>query len=277
MNKKIFASVMLLSATLIWGFSYSVQTVLSDSVGTYTIVFLKAIGAIILYPILKIMKKEINRDAIIGGILIGTVAFLGCAFQQRGLELSTVSKASFITALYIVIVPIIEIVFGKKLKNKMLIAIVCALIGLYLLCFSTNMTFSLGDILLLICSFCFAIQIILIDRYSVKCDPLSLTFTSQMTISVLAGVMVIVVEKPDYSGFINVIWPILYLILLSGMYAQSIQICFQKDVGPSLGSLIMSFESVFGAIGGWLFLNQVLSIREIIGCILVFIAILIAE
>ena len=241
MNKKIFASVMLLSATLIWGFSYSVQTVLSDSVGTYTIVFLKAIGAIILYPILKIMKKEINKDAIIGGILIGTVAFLGCAFQQRGLELSTVSKASFITALYIVIVPIIEIVFGKKIKNKMLIAIVCALIGLYLLCFSTNTTFSLGDILLLICSFCFAIQIILIDRYSVKCDPLSLTFTSQMTISILAGVMMAVIEKPDYSGFINVIWPILYLILLSGMNAQSIQICFKKDVGPSLGSLIMSF------------------------------------
>lgn len=268
---------MILLSTLLWGFSYTVQSVLGDNIGSYTIVFFKAIGGIFLYPLIKLMKRRIDKQAIIGRILIGAVAFLGCIFQQRGLMLSSVSKASFITALYIVIVPLIEMFGGRKLKKKMLYAIICALFGLYLLCFSDTLTLNIGDLLLLIGSFFFALQIIYIDRYSVKCDPLVLTFTSQIVISILSGVMMLIIEKPVFRELNTMIWPILYIVFLSGVFAQGIQFYFQKDVGPSLGSLLMSFESVFGAIGGWIFLNQVLSVKEIIGCILVFIAILIAE
>ena len=276
-NKKLFASLMLLSATLMWGLSYSIQAMSADNLGSFTIVFFKGVGGIFLLPLIIIGKKTIDSKAIVGGFLCGLVAFIGCATQQIGLELSTVSKASFITSLYIVMVPILEIFTGKKIKKMLWFSIGLALLGLYFLCFSSTASFSIGDLLLLACSFFFALQIMLIDRYSVQTDVICLSFVSQTTVALLSMVVMLVKEKPEMDVIMSSLASILYLVFISGMIAQTIQVVFQKDVGPSLASLLMSFESVFGAIGGWLIMSQTLSVREIVGCLLVFIAILIAE
>jgi len=276
-DRRLFASLMILTATLMWGLSYAIQSMASGNLGTFTIVCIKGLGGVFLYPVLKLLKRKIDAKAIRHGILIGLVAFLGCAFQQKGLELSTVSKASFITALYIVIVPLIEMLSGKKMKARMGIAIVIAVLGLYFLCFSGSMSLQTGDLLLLADSFFFALQIIFIDSGSRESDPLVLTFVSQSVIAILSLTVALITERPSFTELSNAVLPALYLLLFPGMIAMTIQVVFQKDVGPSLASLLMSFESVFGALGGWFLLGQTLSPREIFGCVLVFIAILMAE
>ena len=276
-NKKIIASILLLAATLMWGLSYSLQTISANDLGSFTIVFFKGLGGVLVFPYLLLRKIKLDKHTIIGGIIIGLLAFLGLIFQQMGLELSTVSKASFITSLYIIIVPLLEVFEGKRPSVKLWIAIIIALIGLYLLCFSNDYSLNFGDLLLLGCSLFFAIEIIYIDKYSNRSDGVALTFISQSVVSILALLIAIVKEKPNLASMNSQILPILYLVFIAGMIATTIQIVFQKDCGPTLASLLMSFESVFGAIGGWLILNQVLSLREIIGCVLVFIAILTAE
>ncbi|MBP5280625.1 MAG: DMT family transporter, partial [Erysipelotrichaceae bacterium] len=241
------------------------------------VVLFKGLGGVFLLPLLLKRNHQFTRNEILSGIAIGTFSFLGCFFQQLGIVSSTVSKASFITTLYIIFVPLIERLFGKKVSAKILISVGIALLGLYFLCFSGNETFGIGDLYLLICSIFFAIQIILIDRYTREYDSLALTFIAQTTIVVFAGVFMLVMERPDMKAISDSIVSIIYMVFISGMIAQTFQVVFQKDVGPSLASLIMSFESVFGALFGWIILAQRLNIKEIFGCILVFIAILLAE
>ena len=276
-NRKLFASVMLLLATLSWGLGYAIQTISADELKTFTIVFFKGIGGLILIPLLIKGKKKIGRKEIIGGTLIGTITLAGCVLQQKGIELSTVSKSSFITALYIVFVPLIETFRGKRPGMKMLTAVGIALVGLYFLCISETLSLNVGDLFLLGGSFFFAVQIVQIDRFSRECDGIVLTFISQMTIAFLSGLIMVFVEKPSMLQISRSLFPLFYLAVISGGMAQSMQIVFQKDVGASLASLIMSMESVFGAAGGWLLLQQTMSGREIFGAVLVFLAILIAE
>ena len=276
-NRKLLASVLLLLATLSWGLSYAIQTISADQLKTFTIVFFKGIGGLILIPLLIKGKKKIGKKEIFGGTLIGTITFLGCVFQQRGIELSTVSKSSFITALYIVFVPLIETFRGKRPGMKMLAAVGTALVGLYFLCISGTFSLNVGDLFLLGGSFFFAVQIIQIDRYSRECDGIVLTFISQMTIVLLSGTVMVFVEKPTLAQISQSALSLFFLAVVSGGMAQSIQIVFQKDVGASLASLIMSMESVFGAAGGWLLLHQTMNGREIFGAVLVFLAVLIAE
>ena len=268
---------MLLLATLSWGLGYAIQTISADQLKTFTIVFFKGIGGLILIPLLIKGKKKIGKREVLGGSLIGTITFVGCILQQRGIELSTVSKSSFITALYIVFVPLIETFRGKKPGMRILAAVGTALVGLYFLCISGTFSLNVGDLFLLAGSFFFAVQIIQIDRYSRECDGIVLTFVSQMTIAFLSGIVMVFIEKPSMVQISQSLFPLFYLAVISGGMAQSIQIVFQKDVGASLASLIMSMESVFGAAGGWLLLHQTMNGREIFGAILVFIAVLIAE
>lgn len=277
MKKKTFASIMLFIATLIWGLSYSIQTISADHLGTYAIVFFKGLGGIFLLPFLILQKKRIDKESLKGGILIGIFALSGCVMQQIGITSSTVSKSSFITALYIIIVPAIGFLLGNKTSKRILVSIVLACVGLYFLCFSASVKLQVGDLYLFLGSICFALQIIYIDKYSQSCDPIVLTFVQQVLISICAGIVMLVWEKPLLDDFRLSLFPILYLVFASGMIAQSLQIIYQKDTGPVLGSLIMSFESVFGALGGWILLSQTLSLREIFGCFLLLAGILLAE
>ncbi|MBQ6492468.1 MAG: DMT family transporter [Erysipelotrichaceae bacterium] len=276
-KKKLFASAMLLLATLLWGLSYSIQTISAADIGTFTIVFFKGIGGILIFPLIMMRGEKITKDTLKGGIIIGCFAFLGCALQQMGIENSTVSKASFITVLYIIFVPLIESFTGKKIPAKIFISIGIALVGLYFLCMSGSFDLCIGDLYLLLCSICFALQIFFIDRFSQGNDALPLTFVAQLTVSFLSLIVALFKEPLDVNALKNALLPILFITLLGGLLAQCLQFIFQKDVGSTLASLLMSFESVFGALFGWLILNQTLNAREIFGCFLVFVAILIAE
>lgn len=267
---------MLLFAAVLWGLSYSVQ-VLCDGLGTFTISFFKSIGGIVLLVIALIKKERFNKKTIIAGSLIGVVACIGVILQQKGLELSSAANASFITSLYIVFTPIISILIGKKPKSRIYLSILIALVGMYLLCINESFVLRIGDILLVIAAILFALQIILIDKFANDVDTIAFTAVQQLTGAILTGIITLVLEKPNVNIIGNNILQILYLSLLAGAGAQLIQNRFQKDVEPSLASILMSFESVFGAIFGWLVLNQILSLKEIIGCILMFVAMLIAE
>ena len=276
-RKQLFASFMMLLATLIWGLCYSVQSVSAADMGTYTIVFFKGIGGIFVLPLILIFKERFTKEAVLGGILIGVCAFAGCAFQQKGIELSSASKAGFITVLYIVIVPLIQLLRGIRISRKMLLAILIALVGLYFLCITESLTFNVGDLYLLLGATCFALQIILIDHFVQKGGALVLSLVSQCAVALFSAIFAISTEVISLSA-IKAAWlPICFIVFLSGAVAQTIQTVYQKDLEPGLASLLMSFESVFAAIFGWLLLNQTLTVKEIFGCVLVMIAIIIAD
>ena len=277
-EKKYFSSLMMLAATLLWGLSYSVQSVIADSsLGTFTIVFLKGIGSLALLPVIFVKKIRLEKEAVRGGIIIGAAVFLGCFFQQKGIESSTVSKASFITSLYIIFVPLFSLILGRSVTKKIWISVVIALAGLYFLCMHSDSGIVKGDVLLLIGSMMFALQIMGIDHYVKDHDPIVLTFVSQITLSVFALIAALLFEKIDGKAMMECFWPVFYTVFISGVLAQFLQTRFQKDLDPSLASLLMSFESVFGALFGWLLLGQTMNMKEIFGCFLVFIAILMAE
>ncbi len=276
-RKKIVASIMLILAPLLWGLSYSFQSMSTESLGSFSIVFFKGIGSIVLLPILIFQKRRFNFRSVRGGILIGLFVFLGCFFQQLGIKYSTISKASFITALYILFVPLIQIFMGKKVSVKIWLSVFVAAVGLYFLCMHSDTGINKGDFFLLAGSVMFALQIIAIDYYVKDCDPLVLTFVYEFSLSVFALIAVFFFEKIDLSAVKEALLPLLYLVFVSGILAQYLQTRYQKDLDPSLASLLMSFESVFGAFFGWLIMHQTLSFKEIFGCILVFLAILLAE
>lgn len=148
---------------------------------------------------------------------------------------------------------------------------------MYYLCLNGNYEVCIGDILTFISNFFFALQIILIAKYTKTSDFVPFCAAQQATTSIIAGIMMLVFEKPQLSDFNGLLFPILYTVFISGMVAQLLQNRFQRDIEPSLASLIMSLESVFGALSGWLLLNQTLTSRELFGCILIFASILIAE
>ena len=179
--------------------------------------------------------------------------------------------------LIVVFTWIIGIPIGKKPKSKIWLAMGVAVVGVYLLCVNGSLNFNTGDIYTFIGSIMFAIQIIAIDKSVEDEDPIALSIIQQAVCSVFDLIFIFFIDKPTSVNIIGNILPILYVAIGSGIIAQTLQIVYQKDLDASLSSLIMSLESVFGALIGWLALNQVLSIREIIGCVLIFTAVLIAE
>lgn len=276
-KKKLIGSVMLMLAALMWGASYSIQNIMAGSLKTFTVIFLKGFGGFLLLLFCLIQKREFSKKAIIYGTLIGVVNGAGLIFQQIGISNTSVSKASFISALYIIFVPVFGLFTAKKPKKKFWLAICLACVGMYFLCVNGALTISYGDLITLVGAACFGLQIVLIDSYIVGCDVLVFCGFQQATVSIISGILMFVIEKPQLSDFNGLLWPILYVMLVSGLIAQIMQNRYQMDVEPTLASLLMSLESVFGALGGWLILNQTLTFREIIGCVIIFIAILIAE
>lgn len=276
-DKKLIGSLMLLIAALLWGGSYGIQNILSNHLGTYTIIFIKTMTGIVLLGICFLLKKEINEKTILAGIIVGIVNGCGLIFQQTGIANTSVSKASFITGLYVVFVPVLGLFTRKKPKRKFWLAICIAFLGLYMLCMQGTESLGKGDLAVLISAVFFALQIILIDKYASEVDPLPFCAFQQITIAFISGTLMLVLEKPQNIDFSNIILPIIYTAFISGMAAQILQNKYQKFVEPTVASLIMSLESVFGTLSGWLLLNQTLSLKEVIGCILIFISIIIAE
>ena len=289
--KHLKGNIMLVFTALIWGTAFVAQSVGMDYVGPYTFLFARSIiGGIFLIPCMfflrtfnkndkieKKMNKDERKTLIKGGILCGIMLFVASSFQQCGIQYTTVGKAGFITALYIIIVPILGIFLKKKAGIKIWIAVLISVAGLYLLCINESFSINKGDFLIFICALFFAMHILVIDYFSPKVDGVKMSCIQFFVCGIISAVFMFIYEKPEIGTIINAYVPVLYAGVMSSGIGYTLQIIAQKDTEPVIASLLMSLESVFAVLGGWVILHQVLSTKELIGCLLVFVAIIIAQ
>lgn len=268
---------------MIWGFSFVAQSVSSESIGPFTFNTIRMfIGAIVLLPLAlpKIMKgkneKGYLKRTLLSGLLLGVFLVAASVTQQIGISYSGAGKGGFITALYIIIVPFLSIIFGKKVGAKTWIAAVVAIIGMYLLCIGNEDANAKGDIFLIICAILFSFHLLAIDKVTAHSDGVVLSMLQFLFSSIIAAPGM-VIEAPSLSSILEAWLPILYAGAFSCGIAYTLQIIGQKYVRPTHAVLILSLESVWAAVGGAFLLSEHMSAREIIGCILVFVAVIAAQ
>ena len=285
-NKRFYGNLMLILTALIWGSSFVAQSVGMDYIGPFTFNAIRCIiGGIVLIPIIFIIDKvkkesqtkDNNKQLILGGILCGIALFTGSTFQQFGISFTSVGKAGFITALYIVLVPLLGIVFKKKVSLKIWLSVLISMIGLYLLCITENFSIGKGDLLVLFCAFFFAIHILLIDYFSPKVNGVKMSCIQFFVAGIISVLPMAFFENPTINSILSAWAPILYAGVLFCGVAYTLQIVAQKNTDPTVASLLLSLESVFAVISGWLVLGESLSLKELIGCVLVFIAVILAQ
>ena len=290
-------SLLLLLAAVIWGIAFVAQSVGMDYVGGFTFNAVRSlIGSAVLVPLILIPgqknsdNSEISeaaasttsgiqkrKDLIIGGISCGICLCLASNFQQFGIKYTTVGKAGFITACYIVIVPIIGLFLGKKCSKFIWAAVAMALIGLYLLCITDGFSIGKGDLLVLVCAFLFSIHILVIDHFSPKADGVKLSCIQFLTCGILSAIPALILEHPQVSSILAAWQPILYAGVMSCGVAYTLQVIGQKNMNPTVASLILSMESCISVLAGWIILEQQLSAKEILGCVIMFAAIILAQ
>lgn len=287
-------SLMLLLAACIWGFSFVAAAVAGESVACFTYNGVRnIIGGLVLIPVILLLdkkkKKELGeaefirqkgdqKTLLMGGLCCGMMLCIAENFQQYGIPYTTVGKAGFITALYIVLVPIVGIFLKKKAGMKVWLGVVVATIGLYLLCMtSESFSLSKGDTFVLICALFFTFHILVIDHFSPLVDGVRMSCIQFLVCGVLSAVLAFIFETPNLSVILANALPILYAGVLSTGVAYTLQIVYQKNMDPTVASLILSLESVFSVLGGWLILHQTLTVREFAGCCLMFLAIILAQ
>lgn len=275
-------SLLLLLTAFIWGAAFVAQSVGGEAVGCFTFNGVRSlIGALVLLPVIWLMdskKKENQKTLITGGICCGVMLFIASNFQQFGISFTTVGKAGFITAMYILIVPILGLFMKKKPGLQVWLGVVLAVMGLYLLCMTSgSFSLSKGDFLVLICAGFFSLHILIIDYFSPKVDGVRMSCIQFLVCGILSMVMAFIFETPEVSVILSGWLPILYAGVLSCGVAYTLQIVGQKNMDPTVASLILSLESVFSVLAGWLILNQTLSLRELSGCVLMFLAIILAQ
>ena len=218
-----------------------------------------------------------NRTLILGGIACGICLCLASNFQQLGIQYTSVGKAGFITACYIVIVPILGLFMKKKCSPFIWVAVVLAVVGLYLLCITDGFSIGKGDILVLICAFLFSVHILVIDYFSPKVDGVKMSCIQFLVCGILTAIPALIFEHPQLSAFQGAWGSILYAGVMSCGVAYTLQIVGQKNMNPTVASLILSLESCISVLAGWIILGQNLSGREILGCVVMFGAIVLAQ
>lgn len=284
-------SLLLLLTAAIWGVAFVAQSVGMDYVGAFTFNSVRClIGAVVLLPVIRFLNRQSppaeqsanekaaeRKTLFAGGAACGTALFLASNFQQFGIKYTTVGKAGFITACYIVIVPILGLFLKKKCSSYIWAAVVMALIGLYLLCITDGFSIGKGDFLVLICAFLFSFHILIIDHFSPKVDCVKMSCIQFLVAGILSGIPAVLFENPSFSNITAAWIPILYAGVMSCGVAYTLQIIGQKGMNPTVASLILSLESCISVLAGWILLGQRLSLREIIGCVIMFAAIILAQ
>lgn len=290
MNRFIIRqSLILLLTATVWGFAFVSQSVGMDYVGPFTFNAMRSlIGAAVLVPVIFLMRRLFpepdggkhkikEKNAWKGGMCCGVILAVASSFQQFGIQSSTVGKAGFITAMYIIIVPFLGIFFGKKLGLRIAASVAIAVAGLYFLCMTESFRPDAGDILLMISAFVFALHIVAVDHFSPLTDGVEMSCIQFMTCGILCGVCMFLFEDPEISMILAAWKPILYAGVLSCGVGYTLQIIGQRGMNPIVASLIMSLESVISVLAGFLLLHEVLSTRELLGCGLMFAAIILAQ
>jgi len=281
------STVLLLSASLIWGFAFVAQSMGMDYLGPVTFNGARfLLGSFALAPLAILSthyeKKHNTRrgtpkDLYIAALLCGITVCIATTLQQIGIIYTSVGKAGFITTLYIIIVPIMGVFLKRKVDGIIWIGAVIAAVGLYLLCINEGFDLNRGDVYIFICAIVFSIQILLIAHFAPRVNCIQLSCLQFLIAGLICIAVGLPLEKPAISAFIDGIWPLLYTGVLSCGVAFTLQITGQRDADPSVASLIFSLESVFAVIGGYLILNQNLTPREIIGCAFMFAAVILVQ
>lgn len=275
-------SLLLLLTAIIWGSSFVAQSVGMDYVGPFTFTCIRSIlGGLVLIPFLLWSYKgnlKMKKTDMLGGISCGIALFAASNAQQIGLVYTTVGKGGFITSLYVVIVPVIGLLLGKKVRKMIWFCVGLSVVGLYLLCMTEgNLSLGYGDLLILVCAVLFSLHIMIIDYFSSKGDAVNMSCIQFFTCAALSGIVMLGFEQPSFANIMNAKYSILYAGVLSSGVAYTLQIVGQKGVNPTVASLILCLESVVSAISGWFILHEAMTSREVLGCVLMFAAIVLAQ
>lgn len=290
-SKKLSRSLMLLLAALVWGVAFVAQSVGMEHMGPFTFNAARFIlGGIVLLPFAVLNqygnsrykktdkeRKEYLRISIVGGICCGIALTIGGNLQQCGILYTSVGKAGFLTALYIVLVPVFGIFMKQKPGRRIWIGCILALFGLYLLCMHGSFSLNYGDILLLLGAVAFTFHIIVIDHFSSKANCVMMSCVQFLFSGITSMVLAFIFEEPTLGAVIDGALPILYAGILSCGVGYTLQILGQKHVEPAVASLILSLESVISVLAGWVLLHEVLSTRELLGCALMFAAVILVQ
>lgn len=278
--------VMLFLTAFIWGTAFVAQSVGMDYLEPFTFNGVRSlIGGIALLPCIWLLhklngeskKEESGKVLLIGGLACGVLLFAASSLQQIGLKYTTAGKAGFITAFYIVIVPVLGIFLHKKIGWKIWFAVVLALAGLYFLCITESFSIGKGDVLIFLCALIFAVHILVIDYFSPKVDGVKMSCIQFLVCGILSLPFMFTIETPKAAAMTAAWMPLLYAGVLSCGVAYTLQILGQKNVNPAVASLILSLESCFSVLAGWIVLGERLSLRESAGCVLMFAAIILAQ
>ena len=284
---------MLLLTAFIWGTAFVAQSVGAQYVGTYTYLAGRSwLAVIVLLPMVLLRDKKSRargglpvlprtpsqrRSLVVAGLICGTTLCFASAAQQAGVATTTTAKAGFITALYVVIVPVMTLFVGKRPEKRIWGCILVAVVGLYLLCMKGGFELSSGDAVMLLCAFLFSIQIMCVDHFTPVVDGVALSWAQFLVVSVESTLLMFVFEAPTAESLGLAAFSIAYAGIFSSGVAYTLQIVGQEKVHPTVACLAMSQESEFSALSGWVILNQSMSPRELLGAGLMFAAIVLAQ
>lgn len=287
MGKELKASIMLFITSIIWGLAFVAQAQGMEHIGPFTFTAARSLVAIIFLYLTYVFFNKTSKSyreqkfdmkrTIRGGVLCGLVFTFGINFQQIGLVYTTAGKASFLTALYIVFIPIIGLFYGKKINKKLQLCIVFAMIGTYLMSVKGSLSMNIGDLITIFGSIVFAIHILMLSEFSKDTNAVLVSLIQFAVCGFFSLIAALIFEGIDMSAILKSYLAILYVGILSSGVGFTIQLMALKELDPVVASMISSLESVFGAVFGWLILSQSMSEREIIGGIIIFVATLIAQ
>ena len=291
-QKQLRNTLMLVGCALIWGTAFVAQSVGSSYMGPYTFLASRSwLACVFLLGLLAVRRRGQQRRGqrlpfwlhgktlAVGGALCGAALFAASAAQQMGIGTTSTAKAGFMTALYVVLVPVCGVFLGRRPGVKLWCCVAASVAGLYLLCLAGRDTLSLtgGEWQLLVCAFLFTLQILLVNRFSPRLDGIQLSFVQFLVVSVLSTVCMFLFEQPTLAQFQGAAVSVLYCGVMSSGVAYTLQIVGQKELDPTIASLAMCLESVFSALAGWLILGQTLTPPELAGCALMFAAIVASQ
>lgn len=280
--------ILLLLTALIWGTAFVAQQLGMDHMGPFAFSAIRCLmGAVVLIPVVLFLNRgktkeprgPINHRATwIGGLACGGLLAIAANLQQIGIQYTTVGKAGFITALYIVIVPILGLFLKRRAGVKLWVSVLVAMVGLYLLCMKDSLRLELGDSLVFFCALVFSLHIMVIDHFTTKADGVKMSCIQFFVAALLSGVAMLIWESaPTWEAIYATRVPLLYTGILSCGVAYTLQIVGQRNVNPTVASLILSLEAVISVLAAWLILNQGMTPREILGAALMFAAIILAQ
>lgn len=280
-------------AALIWGTAFVAQDVCADTIGTFTFnavrYFIAVLALLVLIAVLNATRKDRpqpteaekragRKQLWLGGFCCGTALAIASNFQQAGITAGTdAGKAGFLTALYVVLVPVFGLFLKRKVSLPVWVAVALSVVSLYLLCIKGSFSLAPGDLLVLVCAICFSVHILVIDHFTATCDGVKLSCLQFLFAGTWSTILALFFDTISFQVLLDCIWPLLYVGVFSCGVGYTLQILAQKGSNPTVVTILLSLESVFAVIAGAVVLHQQMTAREYLGCVLMFAAVILAQ